>query len=383
MKLGIVAAIYAARSFEFISARLTTTTTTSTHVLFSTKAFLSSQPELANENISLLAPAEKNKPALNSKKLKAISRVCEIDPAGKLRPQTLYLIQGLGMELDQIKLMVRKFPQFSYCSLEGKIRPFVDFLLHLGVLKSNIPSILFRQPQLCGFRLSDTLIPTMTFLEGLGIDKAQWPKVIHRSPALLTHSRQKIQSTVNFFTEMGISEQNIGKILTRFPAIISSSVEDTLRPNVEYFRSLGSVDIASLLYRCPQVLCLSMESNLKPVTNFFLDKGYSIEEIGTLVSKFGPLYGLGLVQSLIPKWEFFLTMDYPKSELVKFPPYFGYSLEQRIKPRYAVMKESGTKLALSKLLSTTHTNFDKALKSKIAKMHSNKASEKSQGRAKQ
>ncbi|KAM7279537.1 hypothetical protein ACFE04_006671 [Oxalis oulophora] len=45
------------------------------------------------------------------------------------------------------------------------------------------------------------------------------------------------------------------------------------------------------------------------------------------------------------------------------------SLEQRIKPRYAVMKQSGMKLALANLLSTSHTNFDKALMSKIAKMH--------------
>ncbi|KAM7280829.1 hypothetical protein ACFE04_007963 [Oxalis oulophora] len=311
-------------------------------------------------------------PTLDSRKLKAISRVSEIGPAGKLPPHILYLLE-IGMEIDQIKVITRRFPAFAYYSLEGKIRPAVEFLLDLGVPKSNIPIILSKRPQLCGISLSENIIPTMTFLEGLGVDKTQWAKVIYRFPALLTYSNQKVKSTVAFLTEMGISEQNIGKILTRCPNIISYSVEDKLRPTAEYFRSLG-VDISILLYRCPQAFGLSIEGNLKPVTEFFLNKGYSIEEIGTMVSRYGALYTFSLAENLIPKWEFFLTMDYPKSELVKFPQYFGYSLEERIKPRYAVVKESGAKLLLNQVLSLSQGDFEKALNKKIEKMRSNEAS---------
>ncbi|KAM7279559.1 hypothetical protein ACFE04_006693 [Oxalis oulophora] len=351
------AAIYAASrtsfSLEFHSIKLTTTT--------STRVWFSSQPELADDNITPLvaaAAAQNKKAILDSKTMKAVSRVCQIDSAGKLHPQTLYLIHELGMELDQIKIMARKFPNFSYCTLEGKIRPTVEFLLHIGVPKSNIRTILSKRPHLCGCSLSANLIPTMAFLEGLGVDKTQWPKVIHRSPWLLIHSRQKIQSTVDFLTEMGLLEHNIGKIITRFPNIISYSVEDKLRPTAEYLRSLG-VDIALLLYQSPSVFGLSIESNLKPVSEFFLDKGFSIEEFETMVSRFGNLYSYSLVKSMIPKWEFFLTMDYQKSELVKLPQYFSYSLEERIKPRYALLKESGVKLPLSQVLTTSHSNFNK------------------------
>ncbi|KAL7207980.1 hypothetical protein ACSBR1_029851 [Camellia fascicularis] len=60
-----------------------------------------------------------------------------------------------------------------------------------------------------------------------------------------------------------------------------------------------------------------------------------------MISRYGALYTFSLLDNLIPKWEFFLTMDYPKSELIKFPQYFGYSLDERIKPRYAIVTESG------------------------------------------
>lgn len=311
-------------------------------------------------------PASLPSSTIDSKKLKAMARVSEIGLAGKLPPHILYLIE-VGLELEQIKGITRRFPAFAYYSLEGKIKPVVEFLLDLGVPKAQIPTILNKRPQLCGISLSENLIPTMTFLENLGVDKKQWAKVIYRFPGLLTYSRQKVKATVDFLYEMGLSEESIGKILTRCPNIISYSVEDNLRTTAEYFRSLD-VDVALLLHRSPQTFGLSIEANLKPVTEFFLERGYSIGEVGTMISRYGALYTFSLVDNMIPKWEFFLTMEYPKSELVKFPQYFGYSLEERIKPRYAIVRESGVKLLLNQVLSLSDIEFDKALKRKLKKM---------------
>lgn len=304
------------------------------------------------------------------KKQKAISRVSEIDPDGNLRPNILYL-QELGMDLDHIKGVTRKFPSFAYYSLEGKLKPVVEFLLDLGVPKSQIPTILNKRPQLCGISLEENIIPTMTFLENLGVDKTQWAKVIYRFPALLTYSRQKMKASTDFLYDIGLSAEGVGKVLTRWPNIVSFNVEDKLQPTAEYFRSLG-VDVSFLILKAPQTFGLSIEDNLKPMTEFFLERGYSREEVGTMVSKYGALYTFSLTENLIPKWEFFLTMDYSKSELVKFPRYFSYSLEERIKPRYALMKQCGVTLLLNQLLSLSGPNFDKALKVKMKKLPPNK-----------
>ncbi|XP_031254732.1 transcription termination factor MTERF5, chloroplastic-like [Pistacia vera] len=305
-------------------------------------------------------------PTVDSKRLKAVSRVSEAGPKGDLRPQVLYLIE-LGMDLERIKLITRRFTAFSYYSLEGKIKPFVEFLLDLGVAKSDIPVILTKSPKLCGLSLSENLIPTMIFLEDLGVDKKQWAKIIRRCPTVLSCSKQKIKSTVDFLYEMGILAESIGKILTRCPNIISYSVEDKLRPTAEYFRSLG-VDVSVLLQRSPQSVGLSMEANLKPVTEFFIERGFRMEEIGIMISRYTSLYIFSLKENLIPKWEFFLTMDYDKSELVKFPTYFGYSLEERIKPRYARVKECGVTVCLKQVLSLSSCDFDKTLNKKMKKI---------------
>ncbi|KAH1048025.1 hypothetical protein J1N35_038809 [Gossypium stocksii] len=317
-------------------------------------------PPIKDKPITLVSAPDS---APDSKQVKAVSRVTETSPAGMLRPQVVYLME-LGMDLEKIKLITRRFPAFAYYSLEGKIKPVVEFLLELGVPKSDIPIILGKRPQLCGISLSENLIPTMTFLEDLGVDKKQWAKVIYRFPALLTYSRQKFKTTVDFLYEMGLSSENVGKVLTRCPTIISYSVEDKLRPTAKYFRSLGA-DVSLLLLRCPQTFGLSIEANLKPVTQFFIERGYTLEEIGTMISRYGALYTFSLADNLIPKWDFFLTMDYSKSELVKFPQYFGYSLEERIKPRILLVKKAGVRLLLNQILSLSSRNFENALKKKM------------------
>ncbi|XP_044478317.1 transcription termination factor MTERF5, chloroplastic-like isoform X2 [Mangifera indica] len=307
---------------------------------------------------------------LDSKKLKTISQMIEDGAVGDLPPQFLYLLE-LGMDLEQIKVIIRRYPAFAYCSLEGKIKPLVEFLLDLGVTKSNIPKILIQRPSLTSVSLTKNLIPTMMFLEDLGVDKDQWAKVIYRFPGLLVHSRQKFQAIVDFLYESGLSSESIGKILTRWPKIVDYSVEENLQPTVEYFRTLG-VDVAMLLRKSPLTLGHSIEGNLKPVTEFFLSKGYSVDEVRIMISRYAALYTCSLTENLKPKWEFFLTMGYSKSELVKFPQYFSYSLEQRIRPRDVLVKESGVTMLPAQMLSLSDCDFDKVLKMKVLKM-ANKA----------
>ncbi|XP_073039089.1 transcription termination factor MTERF5, chloroplastic-like [Primulina eburnea] len=304
--------------------------------------------------------------ALNSKKLKALARVSDISPTGKLPPHIVYLLE-LGMEIEAIREVTRKFPAFAYYSLDGKIKPVVEFLLDLGVPKVDIPGILSKRPQLCGISLTENLIPTMEYLEELGVDKKQWAKVIHRFPPLLTYSRSKLKSTVDFLYEKGLSAENVGKLITRCPNIISYSVEEKLRPTAEYFESL-EVNVALLLQRSPQTFGLSIEANLKPVTRFFLDRGYSLGDVTTMISRYGTLYTFSLSDNMTPKWDFFVTTVYPKSELIKFPQYFGYSLEDRIKPRYEIMRKHSIKLLLNQMLSLSEQDYHTLLKKKMQKM---------------
>jgi mTERF domain-containing protein, mitochondrial len=295
-----------------------------------------------------------------------MARVIQLDEKGHLSPQVLYLLD-LGMDIDSIQKIARKLPSFTYYSLDHKIKPAVDFLLDIGVSKEDMPKILLKRPQLCGMSLTENLKPTMLYLESIGVDKTQWAKIITSFPAVLTYSRQKMKSSIDFLLKLGVPESNIGKILTQNPRILSYSVEEKLGPMSEYFASLG-IDAASLIQRCPQNFGLSIEANLIPVTVFLNERGYSMEDIGVMVNRYRALYTLSLKDNFMPKWEYFLTMGYPRSELVKFPHYFGYSLEKRIKPRFNRVRQCGLNLCLNRMLSTTNSKFESLLEYKMKQL---------------
>uniref|UniRef100_A0A0A9CQ32 Uncharacterized protein n=1 Tax=Arundo donax TaxID=35708 RepID=A0A0A9CQ32_ARUDO len=290
----------------------------------------------------------------SSNKQKAITRMSTPTSGGALPELVCYLLD-LGIDHEEIKNIVRKFPAFAYYNVERKIKPLVELLLELGVPRSNIPGIIKKRPQLCGISMSDHLKPMMVYLENIGVNKAQWSKV-----ALLTYSRNKVETTVSFLTKLGVSKTNIGKILTRCPHLMSYSVDDNLRPTAEYFRSIGA-DAASLIQKSPQAFGLNIEAKLKPITEFFMERGFSMEEISVMVNRFGIIHTLSLEENLLPKYEFFLPMEYPRGELVKFPQYFGYSVEQRIKPRYARMTGCGVRLILNQMLSVSDVRFEEIL----------------------
>ncbi|XP_058227786.1 transcription termination factor MTERF5, chloroplastic-like isoform X2 [Rhododendron vialii] len=328
--------------------------------------------ERSAENLSIpsleeepVVPVSAPITTLNSKKLKALARLTDDGLTGKPPPHIIYLT-ALGMEIEVIKEVTSKFPSFAYYSLDRKIKPVVEVLLDLGIPKSDIPTILSKRPHLCGVRETEKLlIPTLTYLKNLGMDKKQLIKAIRRFPALLTCSRQKLESSIDLLYELGLPAENLGKVLTRGPQILGLSVE-TLKARAKYFHSLG-VDVGSLLYRHPTIFALNIETHLKPLMEFFLERGFSTSDIASMISRFGSLYTFSLSNNIMPKWEFFSTMCYPKSDLVKFPQYFGYSLELRIKRRYAIMRESGVTLSLHRLLRLSDADLDEVLKQKMEK----------------
>ncbi|GJM85459.1 hypothetical protein PR202_ga01907 [Eleusine coracana subsp. coracana] len=151
----------------------------------------------------------------SSNKQKAIARISTPTLEGTLPELVLFLLE-LGMDHEEIKNIVRKFPAFAYYNVDRKIKPLVELLIELG---------------------------------------------------------NKVETTVSFLTELGVSKENIGKILTRCPHLMSYSVDDNLRPTAEYFRSIGA-DVASLIQKSPQAFGLNVEAKLKPITEFFLERGF-------------------------------------------------------------------------------------------------------------
>ncbi|KAL3701637.1 hypothetical protein R1sor_019659 [Riccia sorocarpa] len=280
---------------------------------------------------------------------------------GKLPPAVSYCL-SIGMSSEQVNDVIQRFPAFAHYSVEGRIMRVIEYILDLGCSPSTIPKIITKRPQLFGCSVEENLKPTARFLESNGIEAERWAKIMVNFPQILTYSLTKLQLVIDYLLEIGIPRQTVGRVLSRFPHLVGYSLDAKLRPMAEYFKMIGIRDFSLVVIRSPQTLGLSLEKNIKCTVDFFLGLGYSIEEVAVLVNRFPQILGLNVEKNLLPKWKYFSKMRRKQSELIDFPQYFGYSLENRIQPRHAIVNQRGYFWTLNRMLSTTEKGFQEHLK---------------------
>lgn len=117
--------------------------------------------------------------------------------------------------------------------------------------------------------------------------------------------------------------------------LLVSSVEYTLIPKIEFLvgLGLGYEDVRYMVLRSPGLLTFSVENNFRPKAEYFF------QEMG------GEL-----------------------EELKRFPQYFAYSLEKKIKPRHKMLVEHGFKLSLADMLTVSDGEFKAQLVERLWRM---------------
>lgn len=99
-------------------------------------------------------------------------------------------------------------------------------------------------------------------------------------------------------------------------------------PKIEYLENVGfdRGEVKEMVLRSPGLLTFSIENNYKPKMEFFLEE-----------------------------------MNGDLEELKKFPQYFSFSLEGKIKPRHRLLAEHGFRISLSEMLRVSDGEFNARL----------------------
>jgi mTERF domain-containing protein len=109
--------------------------------------------------------------------------------------------------------------------------------------------------------------------------------------------------------DLGLTEGQVAKALATFPPILGLSIEQNLKPTVQYLLDLGLTEgqVAKVLATFPPILGLSIEQNLKLT--------------------FGWLQGFGVQKVKFLK----LLMGWPRL--------LGYSISNNFEPKAALLEE--------------------------------------------
>ncbi|WCJ27584.1 Transcription termination factor MTERF8 chloroplastic [Euphorbia peplus] len=256
--------------------------------------------------------------------------------------------------------------------------------------------IIVRRPTILHFDLDLQLIPRVEFLMELSArDEQATGCVLRKLPAILSYSVEHTKDHVDFLRSFaGFTDPQIFKIFLVFPNVISASKERKLLPRIELLKQCGlnSDEIFKLLSKAPLFLGLSFKDNiehklvilvkigyrhktkdlamalgavtrtscenLQKVIGLFFSYGLCCEDI-RFMSKKHPQILQYTYASLEEKMDYLIEgMGREIGELLAFPAFLGYKLDDRIKHRYEVKRKVlGEKMSLNKLLSVSALRF--------------------------
>lgn len=273
----------------------------------------------------------------------------------------------------------------AFCSKSvEEIQRMMTFLEPYGGI-----NIIVRRPVVLNYDLDTQLIPRVEFLLKLsGQDKEGTGAVVLKLPSILSYTLEHLKSQAEFLSSYaGLSDQEIFKIIQVFPNMMSASKERKLHPRTKFLKQCGlnSNEIYKFLTTAPLFLALSEDNishkigflvrigykyktkeltvaleavtrtsceNMQKVISLFLSYGFSCADI-LAMSKKHPRVLQYNPSSLEEKMEYLVEeMGRETNELLSFPAFLGYKLDDRIKHRFEVKKKTrGKGMALSKLLT--------------------------------
>ncbi|XP_076908801.1 transcription termination factor MTEF1, chloroplastic-like [Bidens hawaiensis] len=266
-----------------------------------------------------LQPSPKPKPPSLNPKNRIFTATTTTDSGILFRQKILYL---KGLKVNPTKAL-HKNPDFRSASLQT-LKSVESCLSSMGINRSDFGRIFDMYPQLLTCDPHADLYPVFDFLlTHVGLEFLDIPKSIVRCPRLLTSNVEaQLKPTLWFLTKLGFVAPN--RITSQTTMLLVSNVRYTLIPKLDYLMGLGFEyeEVVNMVLRSPGLLTFSIENNFKPKVAYFLNE-----------------------------------MKGDLGDLKRFPQYFSYSLEGKIKPRHRLLADNGIRVPVWDMLKVSDGEF--------------------------
>ncbi|XP_059314211.1 transcription termination factor MTERF2, chloroplastic [Lycium ferocissimum] len=242
-------------------------------------------------------------------------------------------LKEFGLSNEDVGRLLAFKPHLMGCGIEEKFKPLVKYFYYLGISKDGMRKILVTRPVLFCVDFETTIVSKVQFLQDIGVQQDAIGNVLVRFPRLLTFSlHKKIRPVVIFLlTKAGVSQKNVGKVIALGPELLGCSIANKLDHNVKYFLSLG----------------------------------ITLRQLGEMVADF-PMLLTYNIDILRPKYRYLRRMMVrPLQDLIEFPRFFSYSLDERIVPRHKIMVENRVNFKLRYMLASSDEEFKQRVQAAV------------------
>ncbi|KAK1309239.1 hypothetical protein QJS10_CPA09g01533 [Acorus calamus] len=239
-------------------------------------------------------------------------------------------------------------------------------LLHLETLGVDTDKALSANPDLRSAPLASVLSVERFLRSSAGVLRSDVGRIFGMHPRLLTcDPRSDILPVVDFLvSDAGVPRRDLRKAIVRCPRLLVSSVPDQLRPTLYFLRRLGFVGAHAIDCSTTLLLVSSVEETLLPKLEYLRGLGFTRREAAKMVLRSPGLLTFSIEKNFRPKVEYLIgEMGKDVAEVGRFPQYFSFSLEGKIKPRHRKLVEVGLfeEVSLKEMLRVSDGEFSDRL----------------------
>lgn len=275
----------------------------------------------------------------------------------------------MGMNEKDFGTMVFDFPKvIGFYSLE-EMNQKVAYLKEFGLGNEDVGRLLAFKPQLMGCNIEERWKPLVKYLYYLGISRDGMRRILTVKPIVFCFDMEtNIVQKVQFFRDIGVQDKGIASMLVKFPSLLTYSLYKKIRPVVIFLLTKAGVsrtDIGKVIGLGPELLGCSISKKLDPNVKYFMSLGIDVKTLGRMIVDFPMLLRYN-VDILRPKYRYLRrTMVRPLNDLIEFPRFFSYSLEDRIIPRHKIMMDNRVNFKLRYMLSSTNDEFHQRIEAAV------------------
>ncbi|KAG6483589.1 transcription termination factor MTEF1, chloroplastic-like [Zingiber officinale] len=180
---------------------------------------------------------------------------------------SVHFLRSLGLSAPELRRACGMCPEILTAS-PSNLAAVVSFLLReAGVQDQDLRRVIFRRPRLLVSDVAGHLRPALYFLQMLGIAP------IARHTSLLSCSvEEKFLPRLEFLEGVGFSPRNARAMARRFPQLFCYSIDENLRPKVEFLVLEMQRELRELR-DFPQFFSFSLPNRIKPRHRTCKEKG--------------------------------------------------------------------------------------------------------------
>ncbi|CAO2819330.1 unnamed protein product [Amaranthus hypochondriacus] len=214
--------------------------------------------------------------SLNINSLKALSKNPQFRSASLQSLKSIEnCLSSFGIPRSSLGRIFDMFPQLLTSDPHLQLYPVFDFLINeVEIPFPDVGKSIIRCPRLLVSSVDFQLRPTLLFLRRLGF-VGRHKIDCHTIVLLVSNVENTLVPKLDFLKTLGFSDFEVANMVIRSPGLLTYSIENNLKPKVEYFVKEMKRDLKEIK-QFPQYFSFSLEGKIKPRHRQLMENGFSM-----------------------------------------------------------------------------------------------------------